>query len=395
MTSPAAGPAKRRLIRWRRLAPRLREPFPAVAGNRVTSMERGESFYATMLSAIAQARATVDVEMYLWDADEVGLRFVEALRDAAARGLRVRVLIDASGASEIAARLEAVAGAGGDVRIFNPFRMRFLQRYFHRTHKKLVVCDGWRAFTGGAGFSQHWTSGKRREEPWHDRIFEMHGPAVSQIVTLFETDFHRWAPRREATGSPVPAATTDLAPAGTAQLRVLRGWPNARDFRVALIAAVRAAKVRVWLGTPYFIPPPSLLRELTSALRRGVDVQLVLPSGNYAHPLLWHASRRHYKWFIRRGARIHEYAQGFYHVKIAVVDGSAAIFGSSNLDYWSWDRNAEIDVVATDEATVGLVAACFEQDRSRSREVTYADVSVRSWLARLRDRLVGWIESWL
>jgi cardiolipin synthase len=126
-----------------------------------------------------------------------------------------------------------------------------------------------------------------------------------------------------------------------------------------------------------------------------VNVELVLPSSNYAHPLMWHAARRYYRWFMSRGARIHEYQPGFYHAKLAVIDGAAAIVGSSNLDSWSWNRNAEIDLIATDAESVALVAGCFEADRARSRLVTRSNVGMRSLWARLTGTFAGWIEKWL
>lgn len=384
----------RRLPR-RRLGRRIEEPFPVVGDNSFVAAEHGPSYFDRMLGAIAAARASVDVEMYLWDDDDLGRRCVEALRDAAARGLRVRVLVDAVGASAVVGRLAAVEDAGGDVRVYSPFRVKFLRRYFHRTHKKLLVCDGAAAFTGGAGFSLHWTSGKRREEPWHDRMFEVRGPAVRQFVRIFETDFHRWRSRRGHRTTEPPDATIDLVPAGTATLRVLRGWPDARDFKTELVRRIRSARERVWLGTPYFFPPPSLLAALTGALRRGVDVRIVLPSGNHAHPLLWHASRRHYRWFLRRGAKIREYEHGFYHAKLAVIDRDAAIVGSSNLDHWSWNRNAEIDVLATDAESVELVADCFDADLARARDVSLREIGLAGWWTRTKDRVAGWFERWL
>jgi phosphatidylserine/phosphatidylglycerophosphate/cardiolipin synthase-like enzyme len=381
----------------RRLGKRLREPFAATSGNSFAAADDGPMYFDTMLDAIADARSSVDVEMYLWDDDHVGRRFVDALGAAASRGVRVRVLIDAVGSADVEGPLGAVDDAGGDIRVFNPlrFRFRFLRGYFHRTHKKLLICDEAVAFTGGAGFSKWWSGGKRLEQEWHDRMFRVAGPVVRDLVKVFESDHGRWPARRELREPRAPDPTVDLAPAGTAELRVLRGWPDGRDFRKTLVAQIHGARERVWIGTPYFVPPLSLVRALTGALQRGVHVELVLPSSNYAHPLMWHASRRYYRWFMSRGARFHEYAPGFYHAKLAVIDGVAAIVGSSNLDSWSWNRNAEIDLIATDADSVALVAGCFEADRARSRLVTRSDVGMRSLWARTTDRFAGWIEKWL
>jgi phosphatidylserine/phosphatidylglycerophosphate/cardiolipin synthase-like enzyme len=281
------------------------------------------------------------------------------------------------------------------VRVFNPFYPPKIGRYFHRTHKKLLVLDGALAFTGGAGFSVHWSSRRLPDEPWHDWMFEVRGPVVRDLVRLFDADFGRWRRRGAAQPQERPDVAVGFARPGSSRVRALRGWPDARDFRAELVARVRAATERVWLGTPYFIPPPSLLRSLIAAARRGVDVRIVVPERNDAHPLVWHASRRHYGWLLRRGARVHEFAEGFYHAKLAVIDRDAAFVGSSNLDYWSWSRNAEIDLLATDADTVELVAACFEKDLARSREVTRREVGMRSWFTRMKERAAGWFEDWL
>jgi len=380
--------------RWRRFRRLLVEPFPVVDGNSFHAWERGPDYMDRMLAAIDEARASVDVEMYLWDDDDVGRRFVEALRAAAARGLAVRVLIDALGAAQVAGPLGVVRDAGGDVRVFNPFTPRYVGRYFHRTHKKLIVCDAELAFTGGAGFSVHWSSGRVKNDDWHDWMFAVRGPVVRDLVRLFDVDFGRWPPGRSDVRER-PDTTTDFSRPGTARLRVLRGWPDAHDYRVELLSRVRAAKERVWLGTPYLIPPRSFLRALRAAATRGVDVRIVLPSGNHAHPLIWHACRRHYRRLLRRGVRIREYGRGFYHAKLAVIDRDAAIVGSSNLDYWSWNRNAEIDLIALDPDAVGVVAACFEADFARSVEVMRRDVRALGWWARAKDAVAGLLEGWL
>ncbi len=378
----------------RRLGRRLPDPFPTVAGNSVAAFVDGREYFDRMAAAVAGARICVDLEMYLWDDDVVGRRFVDALREAAARGVRVRLLVDAHGAAPIEPRLREIHDAGGDVRVFNPFRLRFLRRYFHRTHKKLLVCDGESAFTGGPGFSDRWAAKKRRDEPWRDRVFEIRGPAVADLVRVFETDFGRWR-ARDASRAPSAIEAPAPRPVGAAHLRVLRGWPDARDFRASLLAHVQAAKERVWLGSPYFIPPPSLIRALHGAMARGADVRIVVPAHDDAHPILSYGSRRHFGFFLRRGARIYACQGGFYHAKTAVIDRDAALFGSSNLDYWSWSRNAEIDLLATDAATVDLAAGCIEEDIAGAREVTLRDVSMRNWLERVRERVAGWVEDWL
>lgn len=381
----------------RRLGRRLRTPFPGVPGNSVAPLEHGSRYYERMVEAIAAARSAVDVEMYLWEDDEVGRIFADALAAAAARGLRVRVLADAQGAREVLATLDAVREAGGDVRVFNPFRLRWWSRYVHRTHKKLLILDGAVAFSGGAGFSTHFSLGKRRERPWHDRMFELRGPIVTQLGTTFESDFARW--ERGALHPEDPDVTVPIlrppGAAGPAVMRVLRGWPDARDFRPLLLDAVRASRERVWIGTPYFLPPHTVRAALYAAAHRGVDVHVVIPCLAHSHPLIYHAVRARYGRWLRKGVRLHEFGERFYHAKAFVADRTVAVVGSSNLDSWSWRRNAEMDVAILDAESVDAVAALLAADRARSREVTPEDARIRELVASVKATTASWLEEWL
>jgi len=399
----ARAPRLARIFR-RRLGGRLHAPFGETAGT-ILAIEHGARFYERMIAAIDAASASVDVEMYLWEDDDVGRLFASALTRAAQRGARVRVLVDAQGAGEVLPLLRPVADAGGDVRVFNPFRLRFWQRYFHRTHKKLLLLDGSVAFSGGAGFSLHFSRGKRRERPWHDRMYEFRGPVVAQFESVFRADFERWEPRCAPCVAPGDGAPCDRpeAVAGSdadddrddARLRVLRGWPDRRDFLPLVIESVRGARERVWIGTPYFLPPRQLRRALYAAATRGVEVHVVLPSAEHANLFLYDAVRARYGRWMRKGVNLHEYSAGFYHAKTLVVDRTLAVVGSSNLDSWSIRRNAEIDVAITDEATVERIAALLASDRAASRALTREDARFRSFLRDLASQIVGKFEDWL
>ena len=256
---------RRALSRWRRLGALLHAPFPFVEGNRLRPLDESQHYFDVMRTAIERAKRTVDVEMYMWEADAVGAGFAERLADAARRGVRVRVVADAFGAREaLSGPLRATAAAGADVRAFNPLRVPVVRSVYHRTHKKLLVVDGVRAFCGGAGFSLHFSGVKRDERPWHDRMFEVRGPLVGQLAMVFEADFCRWRG-----GRPIRAPEPDPRrpeAVGPARGRVLRGWPDPRDFTGRFLRAVTRATERVWIGTPYFLPPFGLRRALRAAL---------------------------------------------------------------------------------------------------------------------------------
>lgn len=330
--------------------------------------------------------------MYLWEADRTGLRFADALLDAHRRGCRVRVLVDGWGASEVIPSLRQLADAGIDVRVYNPIRVRVLRFLFHRTHKKLLIVDGEQAFTGGAGFSEHFSGFKRNERPWHDRMYRIEGPAVAQLATVFASDLSRWRSIGEPRVGPHERGIVDHPRTGDAVLRVLRGWPDSPDYAKTLLRAVREAESHVLLGTPYFIPPRRLRRALHHALARGIDVRIVVPALDGASPLTWFAARRHYGGILRRGGRVFEFGPRFYHAKIAVVDDRVALFGSSNLDGWSWRRNAELDLLTKDEGSARQLRACFDEDCSGATEITFEEHRSRSRGQRLIEALAGLYE---
>lgn len=379
---------------WWRQGPFLDEPFPITEGNSVLPLPKQEELFETMLDAIRGAAQSVDVEMYLWEDDDLGRAFATALADAADRGASVRVLVDSYGAREVVGQvLDTVRDAGGRVRVFNPFRITFLRRYFHRTHKKLLVIDGVRAFCGGVGFSRHFALVKHKERPWHDRMFDCRGPVVAQLLRTFEIDFARWPSGSRLIG-PLHSPTPPPA-AGTARVRVLRSWPDARDIHRFVQARTGHTKERLWIGTPYLIPPRVLRRALRNAARRGVDVRIVVPAREGANWALWFAARRRYASLLRAGVRIFEYGPRFYHAKLAVADDDVALVGSSNMDNISWRRNAELDLLLLDAESVEVIAQCYLRDEAAAEEVGLKTFGARGLWHRFLERLVGLLDQWM
>jgi len=398
LSSPEAPQLRDAIRSWRRLGPRMAEPFAVVGGNALRSLDRPGAYFELMQSAIVSARRSVDVEMYLWDDDDVGRAFARVLAEAATRGVSVRILADAFGASEaLVGPLREAHVAGACVRRFNPFRLPAMRRFYHRTHKKLLVVDGELAFTGGAGFCHDFSGALRSGRPWHDRMFEIRGPLVAQLEAIFEVDFARWRSRRSFSAECAPPVVSPGADAshGTSRGRALRGWPDPRDFTEVFLHAVQHAKDRVWIGTPYFLPPYSLRRALRGASKRGVDVQVVVPSGAWANPGLWYAARRHYGGFLRSGARIHEFRPSFYHAKLAIVDDDHAFVGSSNMDALSWRRNAELDLVFHDDEAVAMVADLWFADCAVSDEISLSAHRERGFIHRSFERFAGLFDDWL
>ncbi|MFN2308963.1 MAG: phosphatidylserine/phosphatidylglycerophosphate/cardiolipin synthase family protein [Gammaproteobacteria bacterium] len=360
-------------------------------GNRFRLRIDGAAFFPAMLDAIAAARRQILLEMYLVESGHVVDRFSAALTAAAARGVRVCLLLDDFGCRGLQtadrARLQQ---AGVELVLYNPLRLGGeLRRNLFRDHRKLLVVDADCAFVGGAGLTDAFAPGDRPEAYWHEVMVEIRGPLVAEWQAVFARNWARWS-RTGAVAVDPPGA-----PAGDQTGRVnLSGTGLRTPIKRSLLTRIGHARERVWLATAYFVPSWKLRRRLARAARRGVDVRLLLPGAHTDHPAVRHAGRRFYAGLLRAGVRVYEYQPRFQHAKLALVDTWASI-GSSNLDRWNlrWNLEANQEVHAADFAA--QTAALFETDFSDSLELHYASWGQRPWYGRLAEAFWGAVDRWV
>jgi len=289
-----------------------------------------------MCAAIQQARSSVDFETYIYADSDPGRRIREALEQAARRGARVRVLIDAFGSLGLSDGFwEPLREAGGLVRWFNPFTLR---HFNIRNHRKLLVCDDAVAFLGGFNVSQHWM-GDGLTRGWRDLGLILNGDVARTLAGSFDqtfslADFRHRRPQRLR---PRRAVTKEA----TRQARVLAAGPGRgrHPIRVSLMHDLRTAR-EVRIIAAYFLPPGRLLRVLKRIARRGGLVHLILPARSDMS-LMQCATRGLYGGLLRAKVRIHEYAPQILHTKFIQID-QAVYLGSANLDRRSFGTNYEL-----------------------------------------------------
>ncbi|MBI5556386.1 MAG: phosphatidylserine/phosphatidylglycerophosphate/cardiolipin synthase family protein [Deltaproteobacteria bacterium] len=357
------------------------ERFPWRDGNLAQLHGDGGSFFPAMLAAIATAREFVLLEMYLVESGRVADRFIDALLQAAERGVKVWVLFDAFGAlgltSHDAGRL---SHANLTLAYFNPFR---LQQFFHldrllRDHRKLLVVDGTRAFVGGTGLTDDFDPAVSPENHWRETMLEMTGLVVADWVESFRKVWRR------ATGAVLPLAPVQPAAAGQLRGRVaINSTLGHREIKRAFFIYARRAKKRVWLATPYFVPSGKIRRALRSAARNNVDVRVLLPGPCMDHPVLRQIGRRFYPRLLLSGVRIFEYQPRFLHYKAVLCDDWLSL-GSSNFDRWNLRWNLEGNQEILDKDFAGRFATMFAADCEAAMEIRLADVARPGWPGRLR-----------
>jgi len=346
-----------------------------------------ERFYSRLLECIGNAAETVDFEYYIFELDALGKRFVDALGEAAARGVRVRVLVDgvgsAAGSEVLAHRLFELGVA---VQIYHPlpwltrsFRwsqtrggliykfMTFLLNVNRRNHRKLCVVDGKLAWVGSFNISSDHLPVDGGGRGWRDYALELRGQGVDSLAEGFD---RLWTARLPRLGRGFIA-------------RYLSNRSNrARRLKNRFVAdSVRSVSRRVWLVSAYFAPTAQLRRALLAACKQGRDIRLLLPeqSDVAVFPGL---SSHYYRELLHSGARIFLYQSGVLHAKALLVDG-LSIVGSSNWNYRSTLHDLELDVLVDERATVEAIERIIEQDMRNSRELLLEHVAA--------PRLASWI----
>ncbi len=358
---------------------------PLLPGNQIRCFHDGDAAYPVMLGAIAAAQRSVLLCSYLFHDDAVGGRFVEALIEAGSRGVQVRVMVDGVGSGYLRCRAAARLRAAGvpTARFMHsllPWRMPFINL---RTHKKILVVDGRRGFTGGMNIAADNVLRFRTRHPVSDTHFELVGPVVHQLSEAFAKDWS-FSTGDEIDGADFFPEQAPAAPDGGAPMRVITSGPDSdvEKIEFAMMQAAGVAVRSVRIMTPYFLPDERLLTVLSMAAMRGIEVDVVMPQQSNQRPVDW-ARVPNNRPLLDAGVRVWLARPPFNHSKLMVVDGSWSLIGSSNLDVRSLRLNFELNVEVYDEA---LAMELDEFIRAhRHRRVTHHDLDRRRFPERLRD----------
>ena len=334
----------------------------------------GTEFFPRILQYIDNAQRYIDIEVYLVATGTATQQLVAALSAAAQRGVAVRCLFDASGSADfIAAERETLRESGVDLHFYNPITWFGGVRNLHRDHRKVLIFDHHIACIGGLGFTDAFCiEDDKQQTLWHEQMLVVRGEIVADWRRLFEQSWLQANhPHRKVLDSLAHKhATVSLTEAKPGLGRVVfSASRNNRDLLRSLVTRIRHAQTRVWLSTPYFVPPRVLRIALIHAAQRGLDVRLQV-CGNFTDlPAVRYAGQIYYAQLLRAGVRVFEYQPRFSHLKSALVDHWVTL-GSCNFDHWTLHWNLEANQAALDPALVEAVQHCFEQDFSQSTELT-------------------------
>ncbi len=361
---------------------------PMSEGNAVTILRNGVEIFPSMLAAIRAAKRTINLEFYIYWDGEIGRQFAEALAERARAGVQVNVILDSVGSAPMSETLiEFMRRNGIDLEWYHPLRWYTISRLNHRTHRKLLIVDGEIGFSGGVGIADNWLGNADSKEHWRETMIRLEGPVVTQMQFTF---MDNWVKSR---GELLTGLNyfPQLVPRGDHITQVIKSSPSEGSSTVKLlyIISIVSAERSIYISNAYFLPDPDTTRALEGAVRRGVDVRIVVPGEHNDVPIARQASRLAYEFLLRRGIRIFEYQPTMMHAKTMVVDGIWTTIGSSNFDDRSFRLNDEVNVNVFDEEIAAQLEKMFMDDVARSVEITPRKWLRRPFFDRLKESFAG------
>ena len=352
-------------------------------GNQVTPLVNGEEAYPAMLEAIGRARRNINLSSYIFEADEIGTVFVERLKEAAGRGVEVRVILDAMG-EKYSRRSPRTTLAGSAVYLKHFLPLRHGAYINLRNHRKLLIVDGREAFTGGMNIrDRHLVSRTKPATAVQDMHFHLQGPVVSDLQRAFLEDWHFVA------GEPVRDLSLffpDIEAQGNSIARCISDGPD-KEFRKLeqiFLGAISCASRSIHIMTPYFVPDRTMVSALITASLRGVDVCILLPDRSNIPVIHW-ATRALLDELLTNGIRFYYQPAPFVHTKLFLVDDICTLIGSANFDARSLHLNFELNVSVFDSTFASRIRQHFDTAITGSRSITISELKSRTLPVQLRD----------
>ena len=343
--------------------------------NKVTLLWKENESFQIIFDSIKKAKELVCLEFYIFRDDDTGKELAEILKKKVIENVKVYILYDHFGSLSTPIKFWAgLRAAGVQIRASRPFKWESPLHYVHRNHRKLLIIDGETAFTGGLNIANEYRGYHllRKKRGWRDTGIFLEGPIAKKLLEEFAKSWTIWK------GDPIHfQKTINPVKDGLPVLPIFASSARGRrQMRKLIYYSINNALKSVFLTTAYFTPSRRMLQILEDAVKRGVEVKLLLP-GRSDMTSAHYAGRAFFAKLLRAGVRIFNYQGEILHAKTFVFDEVWSIIGSANLDFQSLRRNDEGNVGIIDGGFGKQMVEIFDEDLKKSMEIT-----LPAWLQR-------------
>ncbi|MHA6523494.1 cardiolipin synthase [Tessaracoccus sp. G1721] len=346
----------------------------------VEILVNGQVKFDALKADLAAATDTINIQYFIWERDQLTAELTEILLDRLAAGVEVRMLNDWAGnimyKKDEIKRLQQ-AGMRFHYDVTDPRQLNY------RNHRKMVIIDATRGYTGGINVGQEYIDGGKRYPYWRDTHVRFDGPAVAELQKLFA---RRWM---DVDGEDLhterffPSSYPGTGP-GVLTQTVATGVDVAWDpASRAHVVAMANAHSRVWIQSPYLVPTPDIQSTMIDAALSGVDVRFMM-TGMPDKKIAWWAAETFFEQLATAGVRVFRYTRGFFHAKTITIDGEVSAIGTLNFDVRSLVLHKELMTWFYDPAIAVQQEELFEADMADCEEITID--MIRGWTPARRLR---------
>ncbi len=353
------------------------------SGAEIDVFTSGDKTFSSLFRDIEEAKEHIHVEFYIIANDDVGKKFLDLLTLKARSGVRVRVIYDYFGGWSLSKKvLKQLRADGIYIQPFLPADSIFgISRINYRNHRKIVVIDGKIAYTGGLNIAERYRRGNSLGL-WRDTFVRISGSAAHGLQNIFLNDWH-FVDKKDIVDKKYYPAIEDK---GTAYVQTVMSGPDTdwQNILQGVVLAISNAKKCVYIHTPYYLPPESLMTAIETAAFSGVDVRIMIPEHN-DNRLVAAASRSYMQRLMDVGVRVFYYKFNFLHSKAIVIDDEVSIVGTANMDVRSYEQNFEVASFIYHKETARTLQTKFLDDMVQCRELNANVWRHRSYYRRFKE----------
>jgi cardiolipin synthase len=355
-------------------------------GNKLKILVNADQTFKAIFSAIKNARHHIHLEYYIFADDKIGNHVKDLLIEKSLEGVEVRIIIDDVGSWGLSDKFISEMKSSG-IRIQSFMEVRFprlTSRVNFRNHRKIIVIDGVTGFTGGINIADRYVEGVKGIGPWNDIHLQLEGDGANCLQVVFAADWY-FVMHENLTGKNYfpPLKETKGVPVQISASGPDSDWESIGQ---AIFTAIANARKRVYLTTPYLMPPMQIVSALKTASLSGVDVRIIIPEKSDARIPKW-CSFSYVEDLLEAGVKIYFFQNGFIHSKYVIVDDVFSTIGTTNLDFRSIETNFEVNAFIYDEDFTSKLVRIFKKDIQNSREIKLKEWSRRRWHFKLKESL--------
>jgi cardiolipin synthase len=349
---------------------------------------KGRDSFQIIFDAVERAEKLICLQFYIFKNDETGIALSGLLKRKSQEGVKVYVLYDHFGSFGTPRSFwKEMSLVGIQIRASHPFRWTAPFYYVHRDHRKLIVIDSRKAFTGGLNIANEYSGFhiRKRSRGWRDTGILVEGPIVNELFDTFKKSWTTWGGEKIPFQG-VPQETRGNMPEGhipALPIFVYSG-KGRRRMRNLFRYSIDHAQTSILLTTAYFTPSRRLIERLERSVRRGVKVRLLVP-GKSDVPAASYAGRAFFSRLLKAGVEIYTYLGEMLHAKTYLFDQGWSIIGSTNLDYQSLRYNDEGNIGILDRSFASQMTEVFEEDVRNSAKIDEETWRQRPFLQKVKE----------